>query len=377
MNTFNFLKSTVYIILTCIALNPLTAHSNDDIGSDMKSIHAAMQTIFPLVVTQKSLTNSEMNIIINNVQSLQEHVGHLKNQSEKSDGFKISHSLLTNHLSQIQSALQNKEQDYALSLLREVPQMCTACHTQDERNMHFDSSAIKAKLNSDFSRGEYHFMTRDYHEALLDYNDHLMKQKKIKPEKNNAEAMEKILLIYIQIFRDSINAEMYFDRLLSSEKLSAGLAINANYWLQSLKKINYSPAQIEDIKTLETEINTILKFDDNSGLPIFISDENKVNALWIRALTYDFMNKNPKHADNAKLLYWLASLENALDYGLSYQLPEIYLKHCIVSYPTHAYAKKCYSQYQLQVEFQYTGSAGTQLPLYQKLELENLQKLIQ
>lgn len=371
-----FTIKTYIIFFICLSTAPF-AQSAETINTDMKSIHRSMQDIFPLAVSQKNLNKSEMNTIINSIQSMQAHVNHLKaNAQNKSDGFNISQTLLSEHLNQINSALQNAEQDYALSLIREIPQMCTACHTQDERSMHFDSSDIKNKIHSDFARGEYHFMTRDYEEALLDYNDHLVKQKKIAQNKQNTEAMEKILLIYIQVFRDTINAKMYFERLVNSEKLSQGLAIRASYWLNSLNKINYSPVEVKDIQTLEKEVNSVLNYN-NAGLPILIQEENKVNALWVRSLVYNFMNREPKHPDTPKLLYWLASLESALDYGLSYQLPEVYLKYCIVNYPNHPYAKKCFDQYQLQVEFQYTGSSGTNLPSYKKLELENLKKNIQ
>lgn len=378
MKSIFLLNRLLHFTLGILLFIPLYSQADATVTTDMKNIHKTMENLFPLALQQKNLNASEMNLIINDVDSLKNHIGHLKSISaNKSDSFKISTELLINQLDHIQAALKNKEDQYALSMIREIPQMCTACHTQDEHTKHFDSSSIKEKLKSDFLRGEYHFMTRDYKEALLDYNDHLAKQKKIEHANNNAEALEKILLIYIQALRDTDNASMYFRRLLDSEKLNVGLAIDVNYWLQSLEKIKYSPSEIKDIDELETKVNLVLKFKNNSDLPIFIDSENKVDALWVRALVYDFMNREPKQADSAKLLYWLASLESALDFGLSYQLPEVYLKHCIVTYPKHPYAKKCYSQYRLQMEFNYTGSSGTHLPYYKKLELETLEKIIQ
>jgi len=372
------LNPLLHLTLAVLLLIPFYSHANSTITTDMKSIHKTMESLFPLALKQKNLNTAEMNLIINNVNSLKNHVGHLKSiSSNKSDSFKISNELLISQLDHIQAALKNKEDQYALSMIREIPQMCNACHTQDEQTMHFDSSSIKEKLKSDFLRGEYHFMTRDYQEALLDYNDHLAKQKKIQHENNNAEALEKILLIYIQVLRDTDSARIYFKRLLDSEKLNVGLAIDVNYWVESLEKIKYGPSDIKNIEELETKVHSVLKFKDNSDLPIFIDSENKADALWVRALVYDFMNREPKQDDSAKLLYWLASLESALDFGLSYQLPEVYLKHCIVTYPKDPYAKKCYSQYRLQMEFNYTGSSGTHLPYYKKLELESLEKIIQ
>jgi hypothetical protein len=372
-------SKALFIILFSLMISPSllqgsTSQGKTEISKDMVGIHANMQNLFPLAAKNQKLNNKDMEIVSENITSLKKHVDHLKGLAEdKSDTFKISQEMLNNHLENVQASLQNNEDEYALSLIREIPHLCSSCHTQDEQTMHFDSSKIKEQLKTDFLRGEYHFMTRDYQEALLDFNDHLAKQKKIRHGQGNTEAMEKILLIYLQIFRDTNNASMYFERLLNSEKLSAGLAIDVNHWLHSLSEIQYTPATINDIELLEKEVVSVLNFRSDSEMPVFIDEENKVGALWVRASIYDFMNRNPKHADTAKLLYWLASFESALDYGLNYQLPEIYLKHCIISYPKHPYAKKCFDQYNLHTEFQYTGSSGTHLPLYKKLELESLE----
>ena len=372
-----FITSTSKITLVLISLFISTGilQANSDISKDMKAIHKNMQSLFPLAVKKTNLNNKEIEGIGQSISSLKLHVDRLGNiANNKSDSFKISQELLNNHLENVQAALNNNEDEYALSLIREIPHLCSSCHTQDDKTFHFDNSNIKKQLTSDFLRAEYHFMTRNYQEALFDYNDHLAKQKKIRHGKGNIEAMEKILLIYLQVYRDSNNARMYFERLLNSEKLSVGLAIDINYWLHSLSKIQYSPAEINDLKVLEREVKSVLNFKSNSELPVFIDEENKVGAIWVRASIYDFMNRNPRHADTAKLLFWLASFESALEYGLSYQLPEIYLKHCILSYPKHPYARKCYEQYRLHTEFQYTGSSGMHLPVYKKLELENLEK---
>ncbi len=357
------------VLLGCFVA-PLGA--DEPLTRDMMEIHQSMKRIFPLAVKGEELSKKEQESLDSNLEALGSHVRHLgKLSSDKGDSFQVSYQMLLSHLDQIDAALGNNEREYALSLVREIPSMCTVCHTQDKRVQHFDSSQLKKVLKSDFQRGEYHFMTRDYQEALLDYNDYLAKQRKIKRARNNQDALEKILLIYMQVYRDQESALRYFERLLGSGRLSTSLALEVSDWVASLKGLRYSLGEL-DADGLEQEFDEVLAKGNEP--PLYIDRENKVNALWLRALIYDFMEKNPTHEDAPKLLYWLASIENALDYGLSYLLPEGYLKHCVFKYYDHPYAQACFNQYKAIVELNYTGSAGTHLPLYQKLELEKLER---
>jgi hypothetical protein len=363
-----------FLLLASLAI------SETNINSEMKIMHEAMQYLFPIAVEKKKLSDAEAQKVIENVKSLRTHITRIKPDfNDKSDTFIISYQSLLAQLEQTQKALDNKEYPYALSLISEMPQQCSFCHIQDEQFRNFDSSDLKKKLNSDFLRGEYHFMIRDYNQALLDYHDHLIKQRKIQHGKGNSEALEKILLIYVQVFQDINNAEMYFSRLLESGKLQPGLAIDVNLWLTDLSQIKYRYTRHTkmDIATLEGFVESVLHFSEGEQAPTFVNEKDKVSALWLRGMLYEFMNQNPRHADTAKILYWLASLESALNYGINYQLPDIYLKHCVEQYPQHPYAKKCYEQYELLINFQYTGSGGTHLPIYKQNELDSLKNKLE
>lgn len=361
------------VLLASAAQITFANEEANHLNSEMKAIHGVMQELFPMAVKSRELSSKERKKVEEHILFLKQHITHLEpSSSKRSEPFKISLDMLTEHLNQTQSAIENKEFTYARSLIRELPQLCSTCHTQDEQVQHFDSSHIKEVLGSDFERGEYHFMTRDYQEALLDFNDHLAKQKRIKHGHGNSEAMEKILLIYLNIFKDPQNATAYFNRLLESEKLNLDFAVDINHWLNGLERVKTGPYKIERIEDIEKEISKILSFENGQDIPMFISEENKVSGLWLRGLIYDFIKQNPSHKDTAKLLYWLASLESSLEFGIYYQLPEIYLKSCVENYPKHPYAKKCLEQYKTHVTLQYTGSSGTHIPVYKEVELESL-----
>lgn len=367
---------TIIIMLSFpLVLLASLAIGEPDINSEMKVMHEAMQYLFPIAVEKKKLNDAEAQKVTENVKSLYSHITHINPDfNDKSDTFIISYQSLLTQLEQTQKALDHEEYPYALSLISEIPQQCAFCHTQDEQFRNFDSSEIKKKLNSDFLRGEYHFMIRDYNQALLDYHDHLIKQRRIEHGKGNSEALEKILLIYVQVFQDLGNAEMYFNRLLESGKLQPGVAIDINLWLTDLSQIKYRYTRHSkmDIATLESFAESVLHFSQDEQAPTFVNEKDKASALWLRGMLYEFMSQNPQHPDTPKVLYWLASLESSLNYGINYQLPEIYLKHCVEKYSNHAYAQKCYDQYDLLINFQYTGSGGTHLPVYKQNDLDSL-----
>jgi len=369
----------IRIWFTALALTLASSSliSADEVRREMKAIHGVMEELFPLAVQSKTLSGKDKENLKTQIAALRDHVGKLQPSSEeRSDPFQISLEMLTEHLNHSLSAIENKEYGYAISMVRELPQLCSTCHTQDERIKHFDTTDIKENLKSDFERGEYHFMTRDYQEALLDFNDHLAKQRKVSHGKGNSEAMEKILLIYLNVYRDPESAITYFDRLLDSGKLNIDFAMDVNQWLHGLDAVKTGPYKIDDIKDIEKEVDKILTFENEQDMPMFISEENKVSALWLRGLIYDFIKRNPKHKDAPKLLYWLAGLESSLEYGIYYQLPEIYLKNCVVKYPQHTYAEKCLEKFKSHVTLQYTGSSGTHIPSYKQVELDKLSDLI-
>ena len=365
---------TYLCFFTSITSTTVFAEANEqEVRGEMSEMHLIVQDLFPLIVKTGSLNRKEKERLQTSVESLLKHVNALeKSEAPRTDPFQISMDMLKSHLEYTRDAASNNEYTYARSLIKELPQLCSTCHTQDEQVKHFDSSHIKDKLKSDYERGQYHFMTRDYQEALLDYNDHLAKQRKIKHGHHNSEAMEKILLIYLNVYKSPQLALVYFNRLLETDNLSLDMAIDVNHWLHGLDAIKLKAQTVKDINAVEIEVRNILKFEDDTKLPVYISEKNKVGAIWLRGLIYDFINRNPKHRDMPKLLYWLASMESALEYGIYYQLPETYLKACVTNYSKHPYAKRCLEQYEAQVIFNYTGSGGTHLPDYKKAEIDFL-----
>ncbi len=366
-------KYLVLLLLLCST--PLLA--NETIQGEMKEVHSLVDNIYPYTLKKGRLSNNEISKLSESIDLLKQHISQIQTDAlPKSPTFQLSYNMMLEHLDQTQQALSNADYSYALALVSELPQFCSSCHTQDNASRHFDSSNITSQLKTDFKKGNYHFMMRDYQEALLDFNDHLAKQRKIKHGYGNTEAMEKILVIYLNIYKDPQSARTYFNRLLESGKLELSLAIDVNHWLHGFDVVENSQYAINKADDIDNLTKDLIKFADGTFAPIWIKEEDKVTAIWLRGLIFDYMTQHPQDKGSAKLLYWLASLDSALEYGLYYQLPELYLKSCVENYPKDAFAQKCFKQYESLITLQYTGSKGTSIPEYQQERIEQLRKLL-
>lgn len=361
------------LLLIC----PIQLTASESIKSEMKAIHSLVDDIYLFTLKEKRLSNTEVEKLSESISLLDQHISQIKTDTlPKSPTFQLSYIMMQEHLEQTQQALSDTDYSYALALVGELPQFCSSCHTQDNASRHFDSTNITNQLKTDFQKGNYHFMMREYQEALLDFNDHLAKQKKIKHGYGNTEAMEKILVIYLNIYKDPQSARVYFNRLLDSGKLELGLAVDVNHWLHGFDVVENSKYAIHKADDIDELTKDLIKFTDGGHAPVWIKEEDKVTAIWIRGLIFDYMTQHPQDKDSAKLLYWLASLDSALEYGLYYQLPELYLKSCVENYPKHSFAQKCFTQYESLITLQYTGSRGTFLPEYQQERIEKLKQLL-
>ena len=84
----------------------------------------------------------------------------------------------------------------------------------------------------------------------------------------------------------------------------------------------------------------------------------------------------PKSNTAPELLYYLSVVDKQLNFNYLYSLSSLYLKQCVAQHSKSVMAKKCFNKYKSDIEFGYTGSAGTFIPKDEKDEIKRLQKYI-
>jgi hypothetical protein len=105
-------------------------------------------------------------------------------------------------------------------------------------------------------------------------------------------------------------------------------------------------------------------------------DQYDVDFLLISGLLSNYLFENPESPKAAELNYHLGWAEKFLKREQFFGSGDRFLKQCIRRYPTNPVAKKCLEEYRESVNFEFSGSAGTSIPLEIQNEIEDLQGLI-
>ena len=72
--------------------------------------------------------------------------------------------------------------------------------------------------------------------------------------------------------------------------------------------------------------------------------------------------KKPTSSSIPEVLYWLAVVDREMTNSIFYSFADLYLKECMLKFPESGTAMKCYKEYESEMIFGYTGSAGTNIP---------------
>ena len=113
------------------------------------------------------------------------------------------------------------------------------------------------------------------------------------------------------------------------------------------------------------------------GISAANTDSPKLVAfLKTSSVLYEYLQTHPKSAIVPDILYWLSICDRAVNNDFFFSLADLYLRECILSYPTNPVAKKCFKEYETETNAAYTGSGGTHIPAEVKLELSRLKELV-
>jgi len=97
-----------------------------------------------------------------------------------------------------------------------------------------------------------------------------------------------------------------------------------------------------------------------------------VQRVWLRGQLYHYLNDKPKPDEIPKILYWLAVADRSIAYNFYFSMTDLYLKHCVLKYPKHPYAPRCYHEYREYVAYNYTRN-GMPVPAGIKKEISEMQ----
>jgi hypothetical protein len=189
-------------------------------------------------------------------------------------------------------------------------------------------------------------------------------------------SLRRVLSIYTKITPEPQKAILFLKKYSNDKSISKMTRIEIGSWIQALEKWRqYDFNKIPSINDFVAKNLASLESSELSKAKIH-SGENDITLLISSGVLSKYLNDNPQTDVTPEILYWLAVAERRLSSTYFFSLSDIYLKECIVQFSSSPYAKKCYQEYEDNIQFGYSGSAGTDIPVEEKRELDRLKKII-
>lgn len=297
-------------------------------------------------------------------------------------GFKPSLEAINKHLEETIISVQSDSYLFAQKRLNVIGALCVSCHSQLPHSVSrntFGENINKEKrerFDSDFSYGNYLYLVRRFEESKNYFEKAIEAALKTTSNISNREvisSLRRIISIDTKIKFDYLKARAFIDKWEKDTRLSMNDKKMVKRWGESLKKWKgFDPTSI---KSMPIFIEKNLSPLDMKKEIVFMGEED-ITFLIASGVILNFLFENPQTDLAPELLYWLSLAENRLSYTYFFSLGDLYLKDCITKYPTSAYAKKCYQEYADSIEFAYSGSSGTDIPIAEKRELMKLKALL-
>ncbi|MDH3327005.1 MAG: hypothetical protein OEM38_09855, partial [Gammaproteobacteria bacterium] len=293
---------------------------------------------------------------------------------KKSPTYQMSYQLLQDYLDTILIEDHPTSLPEIKSRLSTLSDFCISCHTQDNKFRSLFIGTEGVLFESNLARADFNYATRNYREAHKDYEKHLLLTHNLK-ETDILNVLYRILSIYTQILNKPKEGIDALNQIESKKIFSDNIVKyirNSKYALSELHAAKSNQEQNISFNDLNGYVTQYLGSNNLGQAIIFSSAAEKVERLWLRGALFRYLNNSPKENEMPYILYWLALCDISLGYGYDYTFADFYVKQCITRYPSHPFAKFCFSEYEKYVKFYFTTPAEPILPFEINNELKKL-----
>lgn len=383
--------------LKTIFLLILTWSAYSDNGAEVKKVmHQAvdsMAVLTPLAGNRMRFQDKKNEKLIKkHLDNLVKAFTSSKHVEElKVSGFKPSFKLIKQHLGEVQMAYNSGDKDSARLGLGATAAICMSCHTQLPKykmNTYIIQSqkVTKKTFNDTFEYANFLYLLRKYDKASEQYQLTIAERMKVMDDLKNirkqlgegseiydrqiSRSIEQLMAIGLKINHSPEEVIVNFESLESKHKLPYYITEDLKIWKRSLKRLAGKTDKIMEFNS-DKEFE---KFQKNELQKIkgriVATGDYDVELLYYTGLMSNYLNTHPNTKFASEILFWLGVSENQLNRNMFYSLGDYYLLECIEQFPNSPAAKDCYQAYADEIEFRYTGTAGTNLPkeLEQKLK---------
>lgn len=375
----------VYVIIVCLCFPALLfagdlsskPNSASSLNGIMKQVGGIMLGLYPKIVAKRTLSADEVKVIRSDLSDLEAlfffaepFIG------RKPDTYHISYEFITEYLRELQLVFDTNEVELARRQMYALGEICTSCHTQDSTLRTLFQDIPRNRFSSDLAFAEFSYMTRGYKNAVKYYQRYL-RSPAAKTEWEIIQPLQRLVIIYIQVYKQPKALIEILQKFRNLKQHTPETKAEVNHWLEGLNSF----AALEDTKSYSMKFSEMMSdvakyLGPMEAMPQHTSTAaNEVAGLWLRGRMFEYLNGNPKRTEIPVLLYWLSVADRTIAYNYYFSLANMYLKQCVLKYPSHPYAQRCFTEYEYYIENTYTVQ-GEKYPPGISKELHDMRKIL-
>ncbi len=299
----------------------------------------------------------------------------------KSDLFAPSYAVITEELGEAGRAFKNQKKDFAHWRLKEITSHCLDCHSRlpEEVASSFQTGDLqldKTLFENPYNLGVAQLIVRRAVDAKWTFTKVIDESFVKKDFRDLKRSLKQLLLIDVKFLKNPGNLIPPLKEYLTKENLPNEEAEMIKAWIPRLeawekKKILEkglkSEAQVKELISQE-----LMPLRKKSSL----TDAESVDLLAASGLLSNYFYAHPKSTLAPELNFWLGWSEKFLKRDLFFGSGDYFLKQCVRRYPQSKMAKDCYEEYEESVNFDFSGSSGTNIPEDVQAQLNELKRLM-
>ena len=326
----------------------------------MKQVYDAFVALQPYLVDESSFSSQEnsakITSLLKELRSNFHSVDAFKSKYSRQPGFKQNMRVITDVLGDSFNRFAEGKKDYALWRLRAVTNNCFTCHSAYNVALKFQDDNDPVSMN-DADKANFYLATRQSDKA----KEILLKLiSDSSYEVRRMSTIRKWLVLETRTSQSPAAALAFLVKFQENLKSPQSDKDDISQWINSLKR--WSSEKPAAKKSVASAANLIKNAAKSDGL--FLSSVDEIAFLRATAMLHSLLSEEslpPEQRSRALLLLGYSYVKLPLFF--IDELPEIYLEQCIDEFPGSDDAKESYRIYKDKIELDFTGSAGTKIPV--------------
>lgn len=380
MNVLKTLSMLLAVFLTAQSFPGIASNKPKapTLNATMVEVGNTMVELYPLILAQRSYSQQEKQQVVAALSRLSQ----LFAQAEpfiktRPDGYQVSYEFISQYLKVLATLLRTYPMDHLRTHLYAMGEICISCHTQDTTLRTLFAGVGRAQMPGDYAFAELNYMTREY-DVALQYFQKYLDSSSVKTELDIILPLQRMITIYTQVQNRTEEAVTVLKKYLTHSKHTAATLQELKAWIEGMEQLRDNPIngkQVQDFSQLRTLVARYLGKPEALSLDIQSDAQQEVLRVWLRGQLYHYLNSEPPAGQVPMLLYWLSVTDRAIAYNFYFSLADLYLKQCVLKYPEHPYAKRCFAEFQRNVKRNYTDQ-GESIPAGIQQELQQMGKAL-